>query len=119
MANTGCSGNGIGSISATQADYASKVHGSAGVQGAAVPEGDPNKVNPHWEFGYRVAERFGIPVVLLVVVLWWARTDLIQPLLDAHFSFIMNITDAHEKHVEELQNIGGKLDTLIRISDEK
>lgn len=67
----------------------------------------------------RIGERFGIPVVLLSVVLWWARTDLIQPLLDAHFSFLDRITNAHDKHVEELRNIGSKLDTLIRVTDDK
>lgn len=77
------------------------------------------QVSPHSEFLYRVAERFGIPVVLLVIVLWWARNDLIQPLLDAHFSFLGKITTAHERHTEELQNIGAKLDTLIRVSDDK
>jgi hypothetical protein len=51
-------------------------------------------------------------------VLWWARNDLIQPLLDAHFGFLDKITNAHDKLVEELQNIGSKLDTLIRISDD-
>lgn len=71
------------------------------------------------DFAYRVAERFGIPVALLIIVLWWARNDLIQPLLDAHFNFIGKITAAHEKHTEELQKIGSKLDTLIRIQDEK
>lgn len=77
------------------------------------------QVNPAWEFFYRVAERFGIPVVLLVLVLLWVRTDLVQPLLDAHFGFLNKITVAHDKHTEELQNIGQKLDTLIRVADEK
>jgi len=76
-------------------------------------------VNPAWEFFYRVAERFGIPVVLLVLVMAWVRTDLVQPLLDAHFAFLSKITEAHYKHTEELQSIGQKLDTLIRVADEK
>jgi len=77
------------------------------------------QVNPAWEFCYRVAERFGIPVVLLVLVMAWVRTDLVQPLLDAHFAFLSKITEAHYKHTEELQSIGQKLDTLIRVADEK
>lgn len=71
----------------------------------------------HWEFFYRVAERFGIPVVILGFVLYWARTDLIQPLLDAHFQFLHKIEDAHEKQAENLGEIGSKLDTLIRVQE--
>lgn len=71
------------------------------------------------DFAYRVAERFGVPVALLIIVLWWARNDLIQPLLDAHFNFLGKITSSNEKHTEELQKIGSKLDTLIRIQDGK
>lgn len=81
--------------------------------------GDGPPVNPHWEFLYRAGERFGIPVLILGFVLWWARNDLIQPLLDAHFQFLHKISDAHEKQVGELNNIGEKLDTLIRVSGEQ
>jgi hypothetical protein len=80
---------------------------------------DNRQVNPAWDFLFRVAERFGVPVVLLVLVLLWVRTDLVQPLLDAHFGFLDKITKAHDQHTEELQNIGQKLDTLIRVADEK
>lgn len=76
-------------------------------------------VNHHWEFAYRTAERFGIPVVILSAVLWWARNDMIQPLLDAHFNFIHKISDAHEKQVEKLGEIGEKLDTLIRVQEKR
>ena len=88
----------------------------------AEPQTNPEsqrQVNPAWEFFYRVAERFGIPVVLLVLVLLWVRTDLVQPLLDAHFAFLTKISESHEAHTEQLQNIGQKLDTLIRVADEK
>ena len=87
---------------------------------AAMPAGpDPAQVNSHQEFFYRVAERFGIPVVLLILVLWWAKNDLVQPLLDAHFTFINKISLAHDKQVQELSGIGDKLDTLIRVSTDK
>lgn len=118
MANTSCSGSGTGSIAATEGSYSGKFH-AAQVQEQPVPEGSASKVNPHFEFCYRVAERFGIPVVILTFVLWWARHDLIAPLMEAHFGFLDKISTAHEKHVEELQSIGDKLDTLIRISDDK
>lgn len=118
MANTGCSGDGIGSIAPPKASYSRQLN-AAEVQGQAVSDSDHGKVSPHWEFFYRVAERFGIPAVVLLFVLYWARNDLIQPLLDAHFGFLDKITNAHDKHVEELQNIGDKLDTLIRLSDDK
>lgn len=85
-----------------------------------VPDAGPHPaVSPHWEFFYRVAERFGIPVVVLMFVLYWVKHDVVQPLLDAHFSFIEKISVAHERQAEELVNIGEKLDTLIRVSDNK
>lgn len=87
--------------------------------GSVPTPGDTPPVGPHWEFMYRVADRFGIPVTILVLVLWWARNDMIQPLLDAHFQFLHKVEQAHEKQVEELSGIGEKLDTLIRISDDK
>lgn len=94
--------------------------GAGGMYHGSVP-GDPapGQASHHWEFLYRVAERFGIPVVILAVVLWWARNDMIQPLLDAHFQFLNKMSDAHEKQVGELNSIGEKLDTLIRLSGDK
>jgi hypothetical protein len=78
----------------------------------------PRQVVPSTsEFLLRVAERFGVPVVLLCIVLYWARTDLIQPLLDAHFSFLGKITEANEQHTEELRGIGDKLERLIRVTE--
>lgn len=68
-----------------------------------------------YEFAMRVAERFGIPCVILLLVLWWARTDLVQPLLEQHFQFLESVTTANKQHTEELKNIGGKLDRLIDI----
>lgn len=73
------------------------------------------QINPHWEFFYRVAERFGIPAVILFFVLYWARNDLIQPLLDAHFSFIEKVTQSNDDHTSELQNISRKLEELIEV----
>ena len=118
MANSNGSGGGAGSL-ATSPSFSAAAAASAPVQRGETVQDTAGQVSPHSEFLYRVAERFGIPVVLLVIVLWWARNDLIQPLLDAHFSFLGKITTAHERHTEELQNIGAKLDTLIRVSDDK
>lgn len=67
----------------------------------------------------RVAERFGLPVVLLLLVLWWARNDIVQPLLDAHFNFIDKVVDGQERHSQEVSELGDKLDTLIQITREK
>lgn len=69
-----------------------------------------------YELLQRAVERFGVPVVLLAIVLWWARNDLVQPLLNAHFEFIGKITAAHNQHTEELRDIGSKLDELIHVS---
>lgn len=65
---------------------------------------------------YRVAERFGMPVVILLAVLYWARTDVVQPLLDAHFGFVNKIVEGQEKHAAEVREVGKKLDRLIEIS---
>lgn len=79
-------------------------------------ECDSPKVSPGAEFLYRVAERFGLPVVILVLVLWWARNDIVQPLLDAHFSFIGAVVQGQKEHTTQLQEVGKKLDELIEIS---
>jgi hypothetical protein len=67
------------------------------------------------EFAFRVAERFGLPVVILVMVLWWARSDIVQPLLDAHFQLIRRMTEAQDAQVRHLENMSQKLDRLINI----
>lgn len=71
------------------------------------------------ELIYRTAEKFGIPLTLLMLVLWWARNDIVQPLLVAHFEVVGKLTDAHKNHTEELKNIGEKLDTLIDVSKQQ
>jgi hypothetical protein len=76
---------------------------------------DHSPVNQGAEFLFRVAERFGLPVVILVMVLWWARHDIVQPLLDAHFTVVREIVEGQRQHSEEVQNVGRKLDELIEI----
>lgn len=83
----------------------------------ASPDSDPNPtVIPTL---IRIAERFGLPVVILLLVLWWARTDVVQPLLDAHFGFIDKIVAGQEKHVDEVKELGKKLDKLIEITGQQ
>lgn len=65
------------------------------------------------EFLLRTAERFGVPVVLLLLLLWWARTDIVQPLLNAHFEMVEKITEGQEAHTKGLDGLGRKLDELI------
>lgn len=67
------------------------------------------------EFFYRVAERFGLPVVILVLVLWWARNDIVQPLLDAHFQFIRTVVEGQREHARLVEGVGKKLDELIEL----
>lgn len=78
--------------------------------------GQVNPVNPGTEFLYRVAERFGLPVVILVLVLWWARTDIVQPLMDAHFGVVKEIVEGQRRTSEEVRNVGRKLDELVEIT---
>lgn len=77
---------------------------------------DSGKVNNTTELLFRTAERFGLPVVILFVVLWWARSDIVQPLLDAHFAVIGKICDGQREHSDQLESIGRKLDELISVS---
>lgn len=79
---------------------------------------DPNKVTAPAntsEFLYRVAERFGLPVVILLLVLWWARTDIVSPLMNAHFQAIDAIVEGQHRHTESIEKLGGKLDELISL----
>jgi hypothetical protein len=80
---------------------------------------DTPKVTPMGELLYRVAERFGLPVVILMLVLWWARTDIVQPLLDAHFDFIGKVVSGQEKQADHLESLGRKMDELIKVSSQK
>jgi N-glycosylase/DNA lyase len=102
MADTTCSRNGYHSGAIEAAEVT-----SAAAEEVTAPAGH--------DFWMRVAERFGVPVVILLLVLWWARTDLVQPLLEQHFQFLESVTTANKQHTEELKNIGGKLDRLIDI----
>lgn len=70
------------------------------------------------EFLFRVAEKFGLPVVVLLLILWWARQDVVQPLLDAHFQVIGRITEGQAEHSRQLEQIGRKLDELIDLSSQ-
>ena len=88
----------------------------AAAHAAAASDSDVPKVTPAIDLLYRAAERFGVPVVLLLLVLWWARSDIVQPLLDAHFQVVGQIVDGQKEHAEKLDAIGGKLDELIRVS---
>lgn len=80
---------------------------------------DSPKVTPMAELLYRTAERFGLPVVILMLVLWWARTDIVQPLLDAHFDFIGKVVAGQDKQADHLESLGRKMDELIKVSSQK
>jgi len=61
-------------------------------------------------------QRFGLPLVMLAVVLWWAKNDVVMPLLNAHFEVVQQIVRGQKDHSEKLDTIGSKLDELIRVS---
>lgn len=86
---------------------------------AAAESSDRHQVSASAEFLFRVAERFGLPVVILVLVLWWARNDIVQPLVDAHFAFIREIVDVEREHKAEIEKVGRKIDELIQITRDK
>lgn len=71
-----------------------------------------------YEMLFRVAERFGLPVVLLLLVMWWVRQDVVQPLLAAHFGFINEVVAGQKAHTESVREVGRKLDALIEITQQ-
>jgi heme A synthase len=83
---------------------------------APAPAADHPKMNTQWEFLYRVAERFGMPTIILLLILWWVRNDFLKPLLEAHYEVIGKIVDGQKTHTDRLDSIGRKLDELISVS---
>jgi hypothetical protein len=64
----------------------------------------------------RLAQQVGLPMAMLAIILWWAKQDIVTPLLNAHFEVIGKIVEGQNKHTERLDAIGDKLDELIRVS---
>jgi hypothetical protein len=75
-----------------------------------------HSLSPYAEFGLRVAERFGVPTVLLLAVIWWVKADIVQPLMLAHFDVVQKIVLGQAEHTRRLESLGDKLDELIRVS---
>ena len=71
-------------------------------------------MNP--EIVVKAVERFGLPLVMLAVILWWAKNDVVMPLLNAHFEVVEQIVRGQKEHTEKLDALGNKLDELIRVS---
>ena len=71
-------------------------------------------MNP--EMVVKAVERFGLPLVMLAVILWWAKNDVVMPLLNAHFEVVEQIVRGQKEHTEKLDALGNKLDELIRVS---
>lgn len=66
-------------------------------------------------FLYRAAEKFGVATVIMLAVLWYVRTDIIKPLLDAHYEFIGKIVEGQESHTREIKSVNDRLDEMIQI----
>jgi len=64
----------------------------------------------------KAAERFGLPLVMLTLILWWAKNDIVMPLLQAHFEVVQQIVVGQREHSDRLERIGEKLDELIRVT---
>lgn len=65
---------------------------------------------------FKSIERFGLPLVMLGIILWWAKNDIVQPLLQAHFQVVEQIVRGQKDHSDKLENIGEKLDELIKVT---
>jgi len=86
---------------------------------AAVATGEASPqppVNPYANFLLHVAEKFGVPTALLLIVLYWMKGGIVQPLLDAHFEVVGKIVRGQEEHTKAIANVGDKLDELISLS---
>jgi hypothetical protein len=53
---------------------------------------------------------------MLAAILWWAKNDVVMPLLSAHFEVVEQIVRGQKDHGEKLDLIGDKLEELIRVS---
>ena len=82
----------------------------------AAAEARPGPITMNLDALLRTAQQFGLPLVMLAFILWWAKNDLVQPLLDAHFQVIDKIVQGQADHTDRLDNIGDKLDELIRVT---
>lgn len=63
----------------------------------------------------RMAQQFGLPLVMLGLILWWAKNDVMMPLLKAHFDVVDRIVTGQKEHTERLEEISGQLEKLIEI----
>lgn len=63
----------------------------------------------------RMAQQFGLPLVMLGLILWWAKNDVMMPLLKAHFDVVDRIVLGQKEHTERLEEISGQLEKLIEI----
>ena len=64
----------------------------------------------------KAVERFGLPLVMLAAILWWAKNDVVMPLLNAHFEGVEQIVRGQKDPGEKLDTISDKLEELIRVS---
>lgn len=97
--------------------HGARMSGAAATAGKTTINQTTMDTPPLGPYFLRVAERFGVPVVILVLVLWWARNDVVQPLLDAHFGFINRIVEGQENHTREMEGVVERLDRLIEITE--
>lgn len=99
--------------------YGARMSGATATATASKAANDSASMDtpPVGPYLLRVAERFGVPVVIMVLVLWWARNDVVQPLLDAHFGFINRIVEGQERHTREIEGVVERLDRLIEITE--
>lgn len=50
-----------------------------------------------YEAAFKLAERYGFGLLLSVAILWFVRTDLVIPMVEAHQEFLREITQTQQE----------------------
>lgn len=56
-----------------------------------------------YEAGLRMLERYGFGLVLATAILWFVRTDLVLPMVDAHKSFLREMAATQHDIARSIQ----------------
>lgn len=56
-----------------------------------------------YEAGLRMLERYGFGLVLATAILWFVRTDLVLPMVDAHKSFLKEMAATQHDIARSIQ----------------
>ena len=67
--------------------------------------------------GFYLVDRLGVPTFLLVIVLWFVGTQVVQPLVSSHADYLRRTAAATESMAEAQASHAKALDTQSRTID--